>query len=332
VLPWDIGVEQDRGYSLRMDDPNIVNKGLECVTEITKGGNMLLGMFDRLWIQPAATLKNAHAQADAYRIIEKAKWEVGADRAIFLERGLIRKLNRIVDQQTNVESTVVTAARLLTEADHPVEPEQDWTDNFIRHAENISDKEMQLLWAKILAQEAKSPGAFSKRTLNSVSELSKAEAELFGTLCCYALREIGPVILNFDDEIYTKNGLTYESLLKLSATGLIVLATVYDHAIVGLEETYGTAYFDRMLHLQKTGGTLCTGKVALTLSGRELMPIVMPEPVSGFFEYLTDKWNNLGLSWGPVSEEVLSRQKATRFSMEEVIAEFGKDDTRNKYS
>ena len=47
----------------------------------------------------------------------------------------------------------------------------------------ISDEEMQNIKSQVLSGEANSPGSFSKRTVNLLSDLDKKDAELFQTLC-----------------------------------------------------------------------------------------------------------------------------------------------------
>jgi predicted DNA binding CopG/RHH family protein len=54
-------------------------------------------------------------------------------------------------------------------------------------ARRVSDEDMQSVWAKILAEEAKKPGSFSKRTVAFVETLDKDEANLFNELCRFVV-------------------------------------------------------------------------------------------------------------------------------------------------
>lgn len=82
---------------------------------------------------------------------------------------------------SNLQQIVNQAKTQFTEGEQ-VSPEpvnKDWQNRFFSIAEDISDEEMQKLWANILAGEVKRPKSFSLRTLDVLRNLSKEEAELF---------------------------------------------------------------------------------------------------------------------------------------------------------
>jgi len=53
----------------------------------------------------------------------------------------------------------------------------DWFIRFYESAGNISDDDMQNLWARLLAGEVSSPGKFSLRAMDTLRNMSKEEAE-----------------------------------------------------------------------------------------------------------------------------------------------------------
>lgn len=55
----------------------------------------------------------------------------------------------------------------------------DWFLRFFESAGNISNEDMQKLWAKVLCEEYKKPNSYSYRTLEKLYHLSKNEALLF---------------------------------------------------------------------------------------------------------------------------------------------------------
>lgn len=83
-------------------------------------------------------------------------------------------------KQNNRDSIVSHAVQLLENvndvSDEPVDP--DWMFQFIDCASNIAKEEMQKLWGKVLAGEVKKPGSFSRRTLDTLKNLSTEEAKL----------------------------------------------------------------------------------------------------------------------------------------------------------
>ena len=66
----------------------------------------------------------------------------------------------------------------------------DWYVHFIESAGNISDKEMQRYWAKMIAGEIKRQGSFSRRTANVLAEMSTQEARLFKYVSSIAIIDI----------------------------------------------------------------------------------------------------------------------------------------------
>lgn len=65
--------------------------------------------------------------------------------------------------------------------------DRDWGAFFFDNVQDISDDEVQKIWAKILAGEIEEPGSFSVRTLRILKDLSKEEAEYFGDLADFII-------------------------------------------------------------------------------------------------------------------------------------------------
>lgn len=82
----------------------------------------------------------------------------------------------------------------------------DWFLRFFESAGNISNEDMQLLWAKILCDEYQNRGSFSFRTLEMLRNLSKNEGLLFKS--CSRFRIETPyeeVFLLNSEETFSKN-------------------------------------------------------------------------------------------------------------------------------
>ena len=87
-------------------------------------------------------------------------------------------LARNIQKVENVEEIVSKAKQQFTADEQvPEEPvEQDWMNRFLNIAEEISDKDMQDIWGRILAGEIKKPKSYSLRTLEVMRNMSKDEA------------------------------------------------------------------------------------------------------------------------------------------------------------
>ena len=171
--------------------------------------------------------------------------------------------------------------------------ENDWIVNFFDKSRIVSDKEMQDLWSRVLAGEANTPGTYSKRTVNFLSDLDKAEAELFAKLCGFGwiIGAFVPLVFDVQAEIYNKHGINFDSLNHLESIGLVNSITgLVRH---NLPKKFSVFYYGNSLTLEMpkdSDNELGIGKVLLTKIGQELAPICGSESVEGFRDYVMDRW------------------------------------------
>lgn len=98
----------------------------------------------------------------------------------------------------------------------------DWFMRFYEAVGNVSDEEMQRIWAKILAGEVNRPGSFSLETLDVVRNLSKQDAELFTKICKHCIQSSPQKLyLPSYDNYLEKCGITYSEILRLDEIGLV---------------------------------------------------------------------------------------------------------------
>lgn len=95
-----------------------------------------------------------------------------------------RIVGKEIVRQENIDRVVSIALENLGKAkaisDKKVET--DWLTRFFDIVEDISDDELRNVWGKVLSQEIQTPGSFSLRTLSTIRNLAKNEAELFASL------------------------------------------------------------------------------------------------------------------------------------------------------
>lgn len=65
--------------------------------------------------------------------------------------------------------------------------DEDWMNRFFEFSSNISNEQMHKLWAKILADELRKPGAFSLKALDVLKNMTTKEAELFTKVASLSL-------------------------------------------------------------------------------------------------------------------------------------------------
>ena len=169
------------------------------------------------WLGLEARAIERNAEAEAYAHIRK----VDAENAANLVRlqGEEQVANYILAREkrklNNVQSIVSMTQEQFIEgekvSDEPVNP--DWLNRFFSIVEDVSDAEMQQLWARILAGEVKKPKSYSLRTLEVLRNMSKEEAEQITKASQYVL--YGGIICSEDF------GINLESQSFLDEMGLI---------------------------------------------------------------------------------------------------------------
>jgi len=122
------------------------------------------------------------------------------------ERAGKRFLFHEITKQQNIDSVVSKAHDELKDVgDIPSDPvEQDWVLRFFNSVGEVSNEQMQNLWAKVLSGEVKKPGSFSLRTLNLLSSLSKKEADTIKEIAPYSINRHGVNFICGDVDLHSK--------------------------------------------------------------------------------------------------------------------------------
>lgn len=166
---------------------------------------------------------------------------VATEKQIPLEERVLKRARfSQLRKQKNLEVIILKAINYCSTSEIPDRADHDWFNSFTAFAENVSNKTMQNLWAKILAGEISKPGSFSIKTLKIFRELSINDAKLFSKVCALAVKDNAaknirlisgsyqiPGIFNFLNKNRVKKinlnqfGLSYSDLLILTENNLI---------------------------------------------------------------------------------------------------------------
>ena len=254
----------------------------------------------------------AEAQTDA-----RAKL-VSSDAEVSVELDITNAVNQRVrfqeeKRQINIGSVVRQAASQLGEREvENNEPDHDWTARFFNDVQDVSSREMQSLWAKVLAGEVERAGSTSIRTLGILKNLDQTTALLFRKICsaCIFLSRDDKTILDarvpsLGDSAGNNSlgvyGLNFDALNVLNEHGLIIsdYNSWYDYRIsVGLQigdplrlVRLPFRFQDRYWVLIPTNERDLNTEfrlsgVALTRSGRELAGVVGSEVMDDFSQAL----------------------------------------------
>ena len=216
----------------------------------------------------------------------------------------MRAANRWIQEETknqfNIESITHQAIPHLNEDSEPDKIEDDFLRNFFDKCRIVSNEQMQDIWARILAGEANNPGSISRKTINILGDMDKADAELFTTLSKFVWRIGGTLIapifvsdLPEDRLRYSDVGIDLPVLANIEALGLIHTASLGIHLRVQ-PTTFVASYFANAAEITMSETAphgLTVGDVLLTASGRQVVSICERTPVEGFFEFMCTKWS-----------------------------------------
>ena len=230
----------------------------------------------------------AHSDADALTIIAEAQTEArgyvlppehDAHTKLDINRDNIAQAIEFQTRKrlANTKSVLEGAAEELGDKEVPDhEPDPDWTARFFDCVQDVSSEDMQKLWSKILAGEVESPGRTSLRTLDTLKNMSRRDAELFRDFCDFV---IGDSFVFYHESLKGIVGLNFNNMLHLQDCGLV---NVGPNLVKMLhfqgEKQSVIRHHNYVLVIAKNrgarGDTLDVPEVLLTTTGKELFQFV----------------------------------------------------------
>lgn len=168
----------------------------------------------------------------------------------------------------------------------------DWFVRFYEAVGNISDDTMQELWAKILAGEISRPSSFSLKTIDTLRNIGKKEAELFVKVCAHSfmLPGSGTIFLPNNDKYLKKYGIQYTDIMKLNEQGLIFNdGTIGSNYNINKSPQIIFTTRDLIMTIASTDGKDMSTRIALypfTQVGIEIASLMPPSTLEEcFFEF-----------------------------------------------
>ena len=242
----------------------------------------------------------ANAEIKRYQDIMEANTKL--EISDIEKRGLTRFIHEEEIKQRNLEdifdkaqSRLESIAAQKAESGENIEIEKDWLTYFSHKARLTSNEQMQQLWANILAGEANSPSLFSRRTIDLVASLDKQDAVLFTKLCNFCWVDgLYPLIYNYENDIYTKNGINFAELLHLDSIGFIKFESITGFARPNLPRLININYFNNVVCIEfnSDNNNLEIGQVVFTQVGKQLAKICDAIPFEEYYNYVLHKWIN----------------------------------------
>jgi len=268
--------------------------------DLTKAAAVLIEKISEAiggYFKPFQIRRVAKAEAEAEIIRTEAQIECEE----LQRRAVTRFIAEEAKKQDNIENITKKAIPLLSDSSNPEKMEDDWITNFFDKCRIISDDEMQILWSKVLAGEANSPGSFSKRTVNSLASLDKTDAQLFTLLCGFTWYVGGliPLIIDYKAPIYVDQGVNFGMLSHLDDIGLISFSPIGGFKATRMRQRGLIAYYGTPFNLEfkrHDDNEISTGVALFTKTGKQLAEICGAKPIDGFVDYVTGQLAEKGVT------------------------------------
>jgi uncharacterized repeat protein (TIGR03899 family) len=213
-------------------------------------------------------------------------------------------------KQHNMESIIEKTMAYCSNDDVANHTDHDWFNSFTSLAEDISNKTMQDLWAKILAGEIYQSGTYSLKALQIFRNMSISDAKLLAKACSLAIKEQSrknirlisgcyqkPSLFNIFDKNrqvsipLSQFGLNYSDLLALAENHLIFIQENETNLLDKNERlnfNYNGLSFS--MKAKKTNCILRFYK--FTPIGMELAHLISDKPIASYHEALKQQLNH----------------------------------------
>jgi hypothetical protein len=224
------------------------------------------------------------------------------------EESLKRVGERIVFQeiqkQQNIDTIVYVAWKELEKeqsvSEEPVD--KSWSFRFFQDAANVCEPDVQEIWGKILAGEVKQPRSCSLRTLETLKNISKKEAELFTKISNLVLCHSNYFVPD-EKILYEKCGITFDDFLNVKEYGLIDIIPMLELRLTVQKDKQNMLYNKQIVGVFSTienSVNMSLPQIPLTEAGTQLYKILNLNTNRDFaldyFKLIKDKYKTINVT------------------------------------
>lgn len=135
-----------------------------------------------------------------------------------LHQSTVKEMERTINLEKILQKAEAEAEGVPDSAVSDSGPDMDWMARWRESAQDVTAEQVQLMWARVLAEEVKRPGSFSLRTLDFIRLVSAQEVALIERISPLV---IGNTFVFRDDALLMKYGFVLHDLLTLESIGVI---------------------------------------------------------------------------------------------------------------
>lgn len=220
------------------------------------------------------------------------------------DRSIKRERLATLRKQKNIETIMEKTFAFCANNSIDKRTDLDWFNRYITLAEDVSNKTMQDLWAKILAGELARPGSFSLKALKVFKDMSIVDAKLFAKACSLAVKDQSkknirivsgsyqqPGLFNFLNKDRQRHinlshfGLNYADILSLADNHLLYKQES-ESSIMTSGDTINLNYNGSPLKLSAKKANIAIQFYKFTAIGTELAQLISDKPNDEFFTLL----------------------------------------------
>ena len=180
----------------------------------------------------------------------------------------------------NLETMLQEAIRIIRRRYRTIEDlkqaqrmDADLFNYIVEHCKTVEDKDMQALWANLIAGAWENPESFSRRVVNEVSQMSKGEAQAFTELAGYVWHQVDHNAIHL---IIDGNS----SLVKRVTDTNLVARGLMEQSFGQSQERGLLRYYDRLFSIV-CGPSPRRMSVSLSGVGEALLPVCGGKPIPG---------------------------------------------------
>jgi len=244
LTPWQIRREGRAQAEVRRDEELMLAQAERDAQDILAGRKVLDSRGKLLPIEQGEPTVNAlpsPEQEQTKSLVDKQDPSPDLLRAAAAKFSA-REVQRFVNLQRIAMHAEEQAHQLGNEtvSEEPVDP--DWLNRWRENAQDISEEDMQKIWARILTEEVKAPGSYSMGTLEFLRTLSKNDALKISAIGSYVI-DRGQYIYR-DQPLLDRKRILFSHLLEMQEMGIISGVEA-----LGLTLSLGSTIQDKYTHV-----------------------------------------------------------------------------------
>jgi len=220
------------------------------------------------------------------------------------DRSVRRERLRVLRTQANIEAIMEKTYHYCANNIIDQRTDLDWFNSYISLAENVSNRTMQDLWAKILSGELSRPGSYSLKALKVFRDMSIVDAKLLAKACSLAISDRSkknirlisgsyqqPGLLNFFNKGRQQHinlsqfALNYTDLLSLADNHLI-FTQENESNLMKSGDSVDFIYNGQPLKLTSSKANVSLQFYKFTAIGAELASLITDKVNDEFFMHL----------------------------------------------